>query len=396
MDRLQPHRILPEASGRIHEILFSVPRLKDFDSFFNTYGGVLEAFPGTVKFLIVSPPQDPTARKNFKAEFQRRIRRYSPHEQLLILEQDSNPTQWVQDPFVVLELMNQFPVLVEPFQFGDQKRGQDQHLAEQISTETGYFLRSTKLKFEGGNLIGEREFVIIGKDTLMENIKKFYGQLLLESKQMERAVSDITTQFKETFGVKDIVWSGLSKPENIASDSFPQGTHFYQPFFHLDLYMTAGGKTKFGDELIFIAEIDEMEINRIPESLRPHWKNVATMLNEVTANLELHHTIHPSPRFVVERIPMGLRKVGRSIFPLSFNNCLIENYQGVKVAYIPKYAPQLRSDQDAILEELHQRVEDKFTLHGYAVKFVRGDFYDDATSYSSLHCISKVTKRIYL
>lgn len=396
-------QIMPDASGKIKEILLSAPGMEDPKELIETYGGLFESFGGTVKFLILSSLAARATRKEFEKEFVTYLQQYSPHEHIIYFSPnytsahtENEPTAYVQDPFVILQFMEGLPVFLEPFYFGKDSRGQDRHIAEQVSAHAGYLMKSTELHLEGGNIVADDNYAIIGRDTLMENIEELFGGMRNNAEELEEAENKLYDHFCSILGVDHVIWLGSETKKEIPRLDIRQGLGF-QPLYHLDLYVTPGGKTENGDELVFVAGIDEQAIEGLPSELQASWRKVAAMLRATQDELKNAHRLRPGPRFDVEVIPMGFRIIDapqKAVYPLSFNNCLLESYNGIKIAYLPQYYPE-KEIEDVDLVELHGRVKEQFEHRGYKVKFVRGNFYEKVVTMASLHCISKVTKRSY-
>lgn len=398
------HRALSDVYGRIDQVLLSMRNVTD-RKISKQLSGILKALGGRVHFILIGPQQSmngddkgPTVRA-MKKEVARA--KAFPEYQLYLVEPDFDdgprtaaPSPWVADPFTVLVGASGTPILLEPYHFGLRKRQQDQYLAEQVSASTEYFMKSTRYLFEGGNNLVGDDYMLVGMDTLVENMNRFYPDLSPLDVTYKHKMDEIKIAFGNTFGVKFVIWVGEEEEHVLKVLNSHQGGQQRQVFFHIDLYLTLGGKTRDGEELVFLAEIQDEEFRRIPAALHAPWKKVANALDRLKDMLEHQHERCPSPKFKVERIPMGLKQGGNgNMVPLSLNNALVEVYQGVKVIYLPEYTTQ--SKDQAYLEDLASRTEKALEPHGFRPIWVKGDFYANAESYGSLHCITKVLRRSF-
>ncbi len=320
-----------------------------------------------------------------------------PQRKMTGMEGEFNHSHYIQDPFVVMQGPHGESVLMESFRGLNPK---NQYVAEQVAAATGLLVHPTSLWIEGGNILVGNDFALIGKNLLYDNLELHYPGKELDDKiggnscnSSITANQSITGMFKRELGVKYLKWVGLDKASSL-NFNLDQGKYRMQPFFHLDQFVTLGGMTHAGDELILLGKIDTGNIFEGPvDRFRSDFKKLNTMLKEIKDLLKGSGRREPGPKFEIKEIPMGGRLIedpdgpGQYRFiPMSYNNCQVEWYHGVKRIYMPHY-PGTKG-----LEEEIQR--DLVTPNGFPpIKFIPYDFDCFATGGGSLRCLTKVLRR---
>lgn len=397
------HPALSDVHGKIEQVLISIRPNSTTDAVKRDYGGIFEALGGRVQFIVLGTIKEEASREGQLKRYRSILKTSNafPDEQTFILEPDyeesfrtTDPSHWVQDPFSILQGAEGWPIFLEPYYFGKGDRGQDQHIAEQVSAYTGYLMKSTRYFFEGGNVLVGDDYMVVGRDTLIKNLKHYYSDVTPNTASYLNAVREITEAFKQTFGVRYVIWLGHQTPRPLDGLDH-QGEYYSQPFFHLDLYLTLGGRTAEGKELAFVAQILDTDLELLSSTQRGMWIERQKMLNETAALLAASHGDQPGPSFQVERVRMGLTRYGRGgVAPLSMNNCLVEVYHGIKTVYLPRYRSS-DDDEAVYLDHLSEESAQVLRKEGFSVIWVEGNFKDMAPSCGSLHCIVKVIQRKY-
>lgn len=293
--------------------------------------------------------------------------------------------QWAQDAFVVLETAEGMTVLLEPMlhvYLGNAL------VAEQLASTANILLKPTRYRIEGGNILIGDDYALVGMDLLELNRKRFF-----DSYPLQEGRNLVTAEFKRLLGVKYLVWIGgeeaLPSPLGLK-----QGQPQLQPLFHIDLFVTLGGKhPESGHEVVFVAKVynegvlppDNAEGNRNQQIA-----DFNTSLDLIADHLRDYHKLQPGPQFQVERMPMGIRfdPDGKPTI-LSYNNAHVEWYHGIRRIYLPSY-PSLRSGP----KPLEDRVEKLMKGLRYNHRFI-DNLFEDYSRYEngSLHCLSKVLCR---
>ncbi|WMX17563.1 hypothetical protein [Aureispira sp. CCB-E] len=272
------------------------------------------------------------------------------------------------------------------------------------------------IPFVGGNvLVGDR-FIIIGihqsnRQLIRQFGKKWLGKniIILESKSTDLSIS----------------W-----PEcKITSDNFYNrydASAKKQPLFHGDLFMTAAGKNKAGQEIFVIGEptIGFALTDDIPADVKQLVKDIIIQtkcaINEVIRllkkefsdlNISFQIVRNPLPLTYYDEI-VNERKTRHWCWA-SYNNCLVENYYDnsgldariVKNVIIPSYG--INSDYShrtcsktgqsyGSWTELHSHdLQNQWLWEdlGYKVVLMRQDFNPFIRRQGSLNCLTNCIER---
>jgi len=226
----------------------------------------------------------------------------------------------------------------------------NRHVAELISEKQGYHIKSHRYVPPGGNVICTRRHVLIGKNSLSNyaamnsphldpkhtegEFRKYISNLCGSQNNGQTVqVIGLEKKFNDTplridsSGTKWLTRYARSIKINIFEGS-------YQPFFHLDLFITPG-PIKEGKERIYLGEPQEdwvfrplqfekfLSQNRDMKSLENKWfKHLKKVLNQIHDQLERLD-------YEVVRIPIGFMVDFVSVTPIPFNNALIECLDGI-------------------------------------------------------------------
>lgn len=305
-------------------------------------------------------------------------------------------TGWAQDAFTILENMSRQTAFLQPL-FSD--RIVDKFISLQLAAwkELDMVVRPTKLLIEGGNLLAGSGFILAGKDMLARNI---LFRMEKDSQNREAAFfrEQVENDFRRDLGVDQILWVGFERSrESWKGD----GGESYQPDFHIDLFITLGGCNSEGKQIIFLGDPElarsllKKEVNLdhypIPDGALSQFHELKRYFEGLIANprpgipeIELVNL----PLFIYQDIVM------------SFNNCLVESFDGQKKAYLPEYATSECEDRyerlNPVFKCLKPITEQLFRDAGFdAVTWIGpGRFFRKlALLRGSLHCITKVLRR---
>jgi hypothetical protein len=367
---------------------------------YQRYGTIFKAFGDRVTFVILAnhvKVNDHNAEYEFAAEFEKALAasHLSPTHHVVVLgtahipEQGGDPSiahsYWAQDPFVVMCDENGQIVLLEPM---FHTHTENSLLAEQLASSANILLKPTRYRIEGGNILVGDDFALIGKSILEVNRLRFFAHLPIEEGQ-----NAVTAELKRVLGLKYILWVGFDSPTTMPFGIF-QDNEKHQHIFHIDLFITLGGKDKnSGDEIIFIPKPtidDTIFVGNDQANWKEDFDQLTKVFNDLADVFRLNHETTPGPRFKVERIPMGIEVSSKGIATLySYNNAHVEWYHGIKRIYLPHY-PKFNSTDKPVQDRARRRLEGL----GYRVAFIDSSF-DAYTKYGrgSLHCLSKVLMR---
>ncbi|KGJ91003.1 agmatine deiminase family protein [Colwellia psychrerythraea] len=378
--------------GEIKRMLLTYPSSNPLpnDITLQRYKGIFESLGSNIEYIIlaensahssirqtaISSGLDPdinlkliNARTNYPAHVNRLIRQISGNIWECELE-SSQHSIWAQDGYCCLKDDEGNSILIEPLDF---TRGGDNFVAEQVAARSNIQVEATKYHIEGGNILAGDNYVIVGSDYLHYN-KKITG----ETEQ------EVTAGFQDLFGVDTIIWLGFDAPVNFPIDVF-QGT--YQPIFHIDMYITLGGKAENGKELIFVGDVNLAKSVLDQES--PLVEIASTF--DKTSDWLAAYSIN-GLEFEVVRLPLDLWNVTNSNGTfLSYNNCIIEAFAGIKNVYLPSYSSVAPGSVNR--RKLDSKVAAIFEEHGFNVTMLSGSYEELCKNGGSVHCVTKVLHR---
>ncbi len=404
---VRPTKALSDVYGKIQQLLLSFPHnLCDAQQLFDHYHGIFEAFKNAANILILV--QREPARIESSGTIPTNLGQLEKQLDLILSEngfddtcfkvellahfldrdegfQDkerpkkTRPSEWVQDPFLVLKADSGHDILLESSTFSRYNSHQagDQLIADRIAAQTKFLLKPLPVYLEGGNILVGDDFCLIGSDVLEKN--------LIVSDESS-GLLQIENQIRNALGVEQIVW--IQNIEDSCSPLAPSPVSLAK-FMHIDMYITLGGKLSNGKELIFVAEISELS----------GWNVHPCMLNDLKDFLQsvadnLSKKQNSSIEFHVERIPIILFNSGEDIV-MSYNNCLIERYSNHKNVYLPKFAAEEELNGERIIA-IENMVKMSFERFGYCVQMVDFDGYFNylARKFGALRCVTKVLNRL--
>jgi hypothetical protein len=311
----------------------------------------------------------------------------------------SQHDKWIQDPFCVLELGDGYNALLQPY-YSD--RIPEQFISVQLAEDRSLQLvvQPTRYWLEGGNILIGENFALLGKDLLVRNwldVIRKKGIANAKKADIDKFEADI----RQLLGKAHLFWPGFDVPR-------PKLKHpeelSYQPAFHLDLFLTLGGKAPNGKEIILHGdpamawEVCEQILGERAES----WLQVSkkAFLQGFQAVLtyiqKMSEGKSDGPQFEMIALPWLTWK-GKTY---SYNNCLVEEFDGKKYAYVPSYLVADADDEvdrlNPVFLALEAEVERQFSKAGFEpVCWVKAGFHfrTYAAAEGSLNCISKVLRR---
>ena len=305
-------------------------------------------------------------------------------------------SEWAQDPFSVLQSANGSPVLLQPL-FSDRYMDKFISLALAANPELDALIKPTNLLIEGGNILSCGDLLLVGKDLLAQNILR----RLKKSEGLngsENLIEEIERSFLSEFGCRHIYWVGFEK----ALPDLTRENHLtYQPAFHIDLFLTCGGRQASGQELLFCGD-PSLSVDLLSGKVPPAFSRISPAILE---NFALFRSTFENkgpgsfselPDIDIVSLPIYMYRG----VTYSYNNCLVESFAGKRIAYLPNY---LVSDEDDRYHELNpvfrllqQATEEIFLRHGFTqVNWIGpAKFFRTLSQMrGSLHCITKVLKR---
>lgn len=295
--------------------------------------------------------------------------------------------KWIQDPFLVLE-WNGATIFLNSMR---QQQLCDFFLPLELSSQIHrkkkrlFFQRPSLLYLEGGNILIGKDKAFVGKDLLAQNIE------IRKEHEEDLDQSEVETELKEELGVSEIVWVQMEKPHRRlkANGGNSKSGTTEQPFYHIDLFMTLGGKLSEGKDLIFLAKPVVRETS--PSAQR--YSEADPELQNARAQIEEVKHCFPSDQYKIVEVPLLIR----DDVAYTWNNALVEVYRGIKRVYLPSYQSKARREGglNPIFKELEVEVQSIYESEGFEVVWMKnGEFFRIlAQAGGSLHCITKVIRR---
>lgn len=417
--------MVPSSNGRIHSMLLVYPGDMEGvtpELVLQHFGGIIKTIGAAVIFYVLANfareedqtkfAKGLTGLKDRGGEYADEKRGGKGNYHLVHLQADWHSikgkppdlTDYSQDPFSMLIGENGLPGILEPYAFG--KKG-DRYIAEMVASKLSFVIKPTSLELEGGNILATDNAVFLGSDLLVRNLK----HLGLEVGAMVDSMAEITSlpgyaeklellesTVKTATGKSYVYWVGLKEKLELEAVSLTR-TDGWQPFFHIDLFVTMGKKTADGGQTVYVAEINKPVYPWIigePES-STDVEQVKAALDEIANQFEDFND-RSGPRFTVKRIPLAIdfKAMGPKIGVInSYNNCIVEIAGNVNQVFLPAFQPaDARKQVRAYRGTVEGMAEMAFKRDFESVKFIYNQFPTVAKGNASLHCISKVLYRI--
>ncbi len=384
------YRLVSNAEGKISKILMTYPSYERGQTMYKDYlSDLLKALPDTdfyifseaiknekdisVKTLDLNKPLDLMA---FDLYFLK-VNAPNPKRKIHFLHANylANISFWVEDPFVIRSIKDksgntQSIYLVEPYHF---MRAGDEEIADIIDKLPEY--DNVKLNqiraglyFQGGNMLVGDKFVFLGKDYVhcTSNYLKICrpdwnkDQYLCNSTQKDATEIEYLYQYALDCERQAIILGSeeMYKPSlnHIEIDNalhvFHYGSGRFQPFYHIDLFITLVGRlTDDGPYHILVAQPYNVSDRSYPALNKVYFDPLRDRLDEIAIQIENIVLNGKANYFKVVRNPLPVTRIRNTDNdylwrPLSYNNCLVENTKDKKVVYMPTYGTGLKKELD--------------------------------------------------
>jgi len=372
-------------------MLLTYPSRSDLpnDIVLQRYKGIFESLGQNIEYVILAHQDthpsirrtaedaglDPDANlklinavSNYPA-FVRKIRKHISGNIFECELEDAWHSIWAQDGYCYLKKDTGQTILLEPLNF---TRGGDNFVADQVAAQTDMEIEVTKYHLEGGNILSGDNYIIVGKDYLHLN-----EGITGESRRR------ITTGFKKLFGVSEVIWLGFDAPVDFPIYVF-QGK--YQPIFHIDMYITLGGKTADGKELVFVGDPE------LAKSILDQPPPIAEIVQAFNKTAAFFESYDGGIKFEVIRLPLDLWNVTtESGTFLTYNNCLIESFGENRNVYLPAYASVAPGSVNR--RKLDEKAAQVFEKAGVSCTLLYGAYEELCKHGGSVHCITKALDR---
>lgn len=320
-------------------------------------------------------------------------------------------SEWAQDNFLIKTGPENWGIILQPVL---TSRPEDQFVADELTmnSDLHLLLQKTDLKFEGGNILGGENFALIGKNTLainwIDRLKNSSGTKR-DLDLLKEEFRKLEMQFSRDLGVGEVIWVGFDAPR---PDLFDQRRLSFQPDYHLDLFLTLGGKTASGRHLIFVADprlgkelAEAATSEKVVYGLQWDAEDIsdsmiAQQFDDMVRFFETDN-INSSIQFEVKRVPMLIS--GGVVY--SFNNAIVDIVGHRKRIFLPNYCEEgnsfyLKGKHAKILNKqlraLATTAENIYSYAGFDQVIPTGDGFqmkNYARRRGSLHCLTKVLRR---
>lgn len=293
---------------------------------------------------------------------------------------------WAQDAYVALQSDGSPPILCEGVHF---PRYADPTIADDVAAQTNKAVLQSYLYFQGGNILEVGDYILVGKDYIVENL----GRAHLETE------AKVISAFSSLFG-KQVI--SLGREDLIPqSDRKYLGGGYFQPIFHIDMYVTPTGKKASDGRDVVTVGSPRLGRQAIGEESTA--TDFDVYFDEVADQLGQY--------FAVERMPLlparikFLTKDGvvERYYYLSFNNSVVENFGEYSNVFLPTFSQDVDEyiNDRSVLEyegtvakraALDQAAKAKWEELGFIVHQMDG-LEDLAIGWGSVHCITKTLVR---
>lgn len=398
-------RALSSAYGKIEEVLLTFPGNTSGDKvkvsqLLHEYEGVWKSINNRVKFYVLANHEKRALHALIGPDFEAALDQLEDsqnYELIPIVADMLNDTsglpptnrQFAQDAFLIINDDRGNRAILESYNF---KTKGDRDVAEMLAAQTDFVIQPTRYDLEGGNILIGDDYAIVGADTFEKNLHFF------ESYSRPQQEKLLRRHMKRVFGVSYLIVPKISQSPKTPNYGFSIGDGL-QALYHLDLYCTLGGRhPEQNKELIYIGNLVpylDPDHENHPRGFVEHqgeFNSLKKALDDTAKFFDAYNKEEPGPKFEVVRVPLVFQHIpnGKPLLR-SYNNCLVEYYEGRRVFYLPKY-----DEHDRLIKHdrsNERRVQSMFRSNYGIVIWVNGNFSSLAKQVASLHCITKVLKR---
>lgn len=350
-----------------------------------SYGSFFEAFRENIQFTVLATysgeERDPAMERECQACWDKVWKDIGrdPANHILFFAPSSSKSfsRWIQDYFMVFGTPKATENQLNALYHSNPDKPSSAFVTTQFADKLDLEVSWGTVNLAGGNILVYQNKAWIGKDVfcLPE------GDCSLESQRIN--------QLRKEIKLEQITPLGTSEPLQMLPHKAPS----FQPFFHIDLYITLGGKTTNGEDLVFIADLKDENIVGYSSSIEPYIENIRKGLSETKARFI-------SDGFVVANLPIVLHFKSNTVYDIySYNNLLVEIWEDHKIAYQPNYQGEIKNLNDpGNLKETFARTNGDtsrvFASLGFKVKPVKGNKVDQAArSSGGIKCMTRVLER---
>ncbi|GJM33669.1 MAG: hypothetical protein DHS20C18_26700 [Saprospiraceae bacterium] len=424
--------MISDAHGKLRKILMTYPYTgNDEFKYRDIFTSFLKSLPKYTKvYLLGNIAQKKKEEKDSKKIWDKLFEELRAIREKIKFKEDRlvviNPQNiqgfsiWAQDPFIPVldpEANDGHIYLIEPIKFkeaegtdGDRMINGDSAIADCLAVANCFEGLCTNqsrvcLFFQGGNVLAGDDFLLVGQDDINKT-KALFGTcfsadgILLPNHPdpINADDSGVHRAFQYVFGQKKMMIPigfdyRLKFPKNKAfKDKFYCKGEF-QPFYHLDLFITPAGYL-FDEPYYTLILAAPFNASAKGDPIADEW--LIRPMNHWLLDIKMHLEnirIDGKRKFIVRSMPMPVypKKSGnkRSWIPLSYNNCLVEITKHSRKVWVPQYAD---TEEESQLEEYDNLALQYWQNHGFTAIPVDGCFPLIRRG-GSIRCITKCLHR---
>lgn len=430
LDRGGKEDAISSVHGRIKAILLTFPHYTDrnYDRPKNTLINLIQSLDHKVKIFIIITVKKEAVKSTAPSsdvviqDLQELYQQCSEYDiQFYETPNFDNYSQWVRDPFMISNDSGNLATLIEPVVFWRNLNAphknykQDRDLADRLvayapNNENDIQLEhdNSPLLFHGGNTLIGDEFILVGQDIF--NLRKKEIRVL---GRKEYTVCEIKSYFRKWLSPnspKEVITVGarLWNMKKFRSPIKYEGKIYnanllpvskYQPFYHIDLFITPIGRPSYGAkyQLIMPEIVNASDVHSdliYTQIIEPWNQQIATIADQLEQyDFEILYMKTPMTYFKNKTDELFW-----SVF--SYNNCLVEIIgDGIRKIWIPSFgANQANYEVDnQIVYSKNLANYDKRTktfLEGHFSKVIQlGNYTPYMLLKGGVHCLTNFLHR---
>lgn len=391
----QRPRIVSSAHGRLDHMLLCYPGYAAHEySYRSVYTDLLTRLPAYTRFTVVVHP-------SVIGELELVLATAGVAQRTTLIEapEHLNFLVWAEDPYVAVTDTAHEPAttyLLEPYTF---TRTGDSLVAELVADTTPVQNFQSPLYFQGGNVLIGDDFVLLGADYPANTFGLIQAHGNISIPARAKPENFVRRLYQRTFdSARRLLYVGtkLPVPEEEARDIVVggqrwteilyAGTGTAQPIFHIDMFLTLGGRSPSGKYRVLVGSpaLADQILERPPVP-----QGMAALFDDIARTLARR-------RFEVIRTPLPITYVDdpvartRMWYFATSNNCLVEidDRAGTRRVWLPTYGHGDWSDLDAT----DQANAALWRALGFEVTLL-GNFHPFAQALGAVHCIKKYLER---
>jgi len=426
---LQSPSLVSSYAGKIEKILFAFPSWAIADArYADAYKSVIEQLRAGTAFVVVHHDDD-AVRTTIESWFDA-AGHAAENVTFVPLAEYISFTDWAEDAYVALADSNDGTTyLMEPWEF---PRAGDALIAEAVQEYTDVTAHQAPLVFQGGNCLIGDDFWLLGRDYFADTIELISGGRPPVSIPSGTTPEGFARQLFSDYvdSTRSLTLIGTKRPIPLRGyygsvdggryflDVAADGVGTFQPIFHIDMLITLAGRNASGDFDVLVGDpnlADQALGRRSPYSLAGVYDGIAADLTASGLRVHRNPLVHwPSEgrRFSFSQLEQiasqpgnqalatavaELRQAGaqpatevtvRSWHHITWNNCLVERYDGGAHVYLPTFGHGAFAE----LAALDDQMEQLWQGLGFEVHRL-GDFNPFASRQGVVHCIKKYLQR---